>query len=231
MKLRRLMRMGPYELMERSRQEALKRLERSGWVTRPAPRLEVSLADWQAAAPVRFFQGASTATSSLVAARWPGTCENITRTAAATCNNRFDLLGYEDLSFGDPVDWHLDPVSGRRAPLTHWSRLDPLAATALGDSKVIWELNRHQWLVGLGCAYRLSGDERYAVAAVDSIGEWIAANPPGLGVNWASSLEVALRLISWCWAAVLLLGSKATSEDLFATWLGSIRRHALHVER
>jgi len=232
MRFRRLARMRISELAERSRQEALKRLERTGWATLPGSRLKVSLADWQVTAPARFFQGAaSSAAPSLVAARWPDAGKDITRTAEQACNKRFNLLGYRNLSFGDHVDWHLDPVSGRRAPLVHWSRLDPLDATALGDSKVIWELNRHQWLVGLGCAYQLSGDERYAAAAVGSIGEWIDANPPGVGINWASSLEVSLRLISWCWATVLLLGSKALSEDLFAVWLSSIRRHALHVER
>jgi hypothetical protein len=224
--------MGLDELMERSLQEALKRLERAGWAERPAPRLEVSLADWQVVAPARFFHGAaSDETPFLLAARWPGTCEAVTRAAEQICHKRFDLLGYRDLSFGDPVDWHLDSVSGRRAPLAHWSRLSPLDTAALGDSKVIWELNRHQWLAQLGCAYRLSGDERYAAAVSGFIGEWIDANPPGMGINWASSLEVALRLISWCWASVLLLGSKALSEDLFAAWLASIRRHALHVER
>jgi len=232
MRLRRLARMSVSELAGRSRQEALKRLERAGWAARPAPPLEVSFADWQAAAPVRFFQGpAGAAAWTRVAARWPAACEDITRAAEQICNKRFDLLGYRDLSFGDPVDWHLDPVSGRRAPLVHWTLLDPLDVAALGDSKVIWELNRHQWLVGLACAYRLSGDERHAAAVAGFIGEWIAANPPGVGINWASSLEVALRLMSWCWAAVLLLGSKALAEEFFATLFASIRRHAVHVER
>jgi hypothetical protein len=232
MRLRRLTRMGVSELAGRSRQEALKRLERAGWATRSSRRLEVSLDDWRAAVPARFFQGgASAAVPALVETRWPGARESIARAAKQRCSKRFDLLGYRDLSFGDPVDWQLDPVSGRRAPLVHWSRLDPLDGPAVGDSKVIWELNRHQWLVELGCAYRLSGDDRYAAAVVGSIGEWIEANPPGVGINWASSLEVALRLVSWCWAAVLLLDSKALSEDVFAALLSSIRQHALHVER
>jgi heparinase II/III-like protein len=224
--------MGIRELAGRSRQEAMKRLERAGWATPPAPRLEVSLANWRAAAPARFFQGAASGdTPVLIAARWPGACGDITRAAEQTYSKRFDLLGYRNLSFGDPVDWHLDSVSGRRAPLVHWSRLNPMDAAALGDSKVIWELNRHQWLVQLGCAYQLTGDERYATAVAKSISEWVDANPPGVGINWASSLEVALRLIAWCWAAVLLLGSTAFLEDVFAALLASIRRHALHVER
>src|SRR5690348_1561234 len=39
---------------------------------------------------------------------------------------RFDLLGLRDLSFGQPIDWHLEPRSGKRAPLDHWSRIDYL---------------------------------------------------------------------------------------------------------
>ena len=32
----------------------------------------------------------------------------------------------------------------------------------VGDAKITWELNRHQHLVTLAKAYRLTGDERYA---------------------------------------------------------------------
>src|SRR5215467_1397880 len=231
MKLRRLVRMTVSELLGRSRQEALKRLERAGWATPSPLRADVSLAKWQAAAPARFFPGATVAAPSLLAGRWPAAHEDIMRSAEQISLKRFDLLGYRDLSFGDPVDWQLDPLAGRRAPRVHWSRLDPLDATTVGDSKVIWELNRHHWIVTLGCAYRLSGDEQYAAAAIRVVREWVDANPRGMGINWASSLEVALRLMSWCWTAVLLLGSKALSEHRFADWLRSIRRHALHVER
>src|SRR5205807_9656842 len=84
-RLRRLLRMGVGELAGRSRQEALKRLERAGWATGPALRLEVSLADWQSAARARFFQGAASAEAPpLVAAGWPAACEDITRAAEQT---------------------------------------------------------------------------------------------------------------------------------------------------
>ena len=79
--------------------------------------------------------------------------------------------------------------------------VDFLDAGRVGDSKVVWELNRHQWLVRLGQAYRMTGDERYAERFAATIVEWTRANPPGVGINWASSLEVAFRIISWSWAA------------------------------
>ena len=159
------------------------------------------LARFLEAAPARFFEGA-------VSPDVPGELRRRTREAEAALvgeaesvlAGRFDLLGYRGLSFGDPLDWHLDPVSGKRAPLVHWTDVDFLDAGRVGDSKVIWELNRHQWLVRLGQAYRMTGDERYAERFAAVIGEWTRANPPGVGINWASSLEVAFRIISWSWA-------------------------------
>src|SRR5207249_8590072 len=61
--------------------------------------------------------------------------------------------------------------------------------------------------------------------------EWLAANPPGIGINWTSSLEIALRLISWCWALVLFRGCRSVSPALFGAVLSSLCAHASHVER
>src|SRR5262249_44302322 len=151
-----------------------KHLERAGWATPSALRTDVSLATWQTAAPARFFPGAAVAAAPPpLPRRRPPPPRDIMRFAEQISLQRLHLLRYRDLSFGDPVDWQLDPLAGRRAPLVHWSRLDPLDATTVGDSKVIWELNRHHWMVTLGCAYRLSGDEQYAAAAIRVVREWV----------------------------------------------------------
>src|SRR6185369_967009 len=49
---------------------------------------------------------------------------------------RFDLLGLHDLRFGDPIDWHLEPLSSKRAPLCHWSQIDYLDPSVVGDKKI-----------------------------------------------------------------------------------------------
>ena len=151
--------------------------------------------------------------------------------ADRVCEGHFDLLGHRGLSFGHPIDWHLDPVSGRRSPRVHWSRLNPLDPLVVGDSKVVWELNRHQWLVHLGQAYRLTGDERYAVVSAGHLRAWMSANPPGVGINWASSLEAALRIIAWCWTLHLFRQAPEFSGWLFRELARWIVIHALHVER
>jgi hypothetical protein len=182
--------------------------------------------------PGRFFPGpGADGTAAFLAERLPGARAALLEEAASISRGRFDLLGYRGLSFGDPPDWHLDAVSGTRAPLVHWSRIDPLDPNVVGDSKVIWELNRHQWMVRLGQAYRLTGDETYAGRFAACLGDWLADNPPGVGINWASSLEVALRLVAWCWALALFHRSPSLTPAFFLDVLGAIHAHARHVER
>ena len=158
-------------------------------------------------------------------------CQGVLIAAHHAAHGRFDLLGYRGLEFGDPVDWHLDPVSGRRAPLVHWSRLDPLNCGAIGDTKVIWELNRHQWLVHLGQSWRLTGDPRYAHAVVQQMLAWLQMNPTGMGINWASSLEIAFRLTAWCWALTLIHDWSGLTPAVFSQFETAVEAHATHVER
>lgn len=229
--LRRLRQMRLGEIACRGRQETRKWLDRSGMgagaVSAPAAVEPLSALD-----PARFFEGATSArTPALVTELAPQTSRAVVDAAERALRGTFDLLGYRGLSFGEPIDWRRDAISGVRAPLAHWSRLDPLDTATVGDSKVPWELNRHQWLVTLGQAYRLTGDERYVDAVMWSVRDWLKANPYGRGINWTSSLEVALRLIAWCWTLFLVRTSPLLSATFMAEVSAAAARHATHVER
>ena len=150
--------------------------------------------------------------------------------ADAVVAGRFNLLGFQGLSFGDPIDWHLEPVSGKRAPLIHWSRLNFLDADLAGDKKVVWELNRHQYFVTLGQAYWVTGDEKYVRTFVNHLESWMDQNPPKLGINWASSLEVAFRSISWIWALYFFKDSPALEPKTFLRAWKFLYLNALHLE-
>ena len=213
----RLRRMSSAEIAGRGRERAVTWVERFGGGARP--RTPVGEYD-----PSALAGAANAGTAPIAAALAPDACAATVAAAERALEGRFDLLGYEDLSFGDPIDWRLDPVSGVRSPLVHWSRLDVLDRAQVGDSKVPWELNRHQWLVGLGQAYRLTGDEKYRDAFHATFGHWLAANPRGRGIAWASSLEVALRLIAWSWAVALFGEAPPGMAE-------SAADHAVHIER
>jgi hypothetical protein len=143
----------------------------------------------------------------------------------------FDLLGHDRVAAGTPIDWHRDPSTGTRAPMRHWSRIAYLDPAVVGDYKLLWELNRHQHFVTLGQAYAYSRDTRYAEAFAAQLASWIRANPPRIGVNWASSLEVSYRSIAWVWALQLFADAPELTDELLLTALESLRRHASHVER
>lgn len=241
-RLRRLASMPLREVAGRSRQEAAKLFDRLTWnerTTEPIAVLEEhapSLASDTAVlqflrgdAPARFFAGIEE--PARVGELFPGHREAVIKHADASLRNRFDLLGYRTLWFGDPIDWHLDPVWSRRAPRAHWTQIDPLDTESVGDSKIVWELNRHQWITRLAQAYALSGDERYAEHAVAAIDSWIDANPYGIGINWSSSLEAAYRVMSWSWTLLLLRNASALTAAHAQRVLGSIWLHANYVSR
>lgn len=149
--------------------------------------------------------------------------------ADGICKGRFDLLGFKDLFFGEPVDWHFDPVSGNRTPLVHWSEITEIKDNDAVDKKVIWELNRCQHFITLGRAYWHTGDKRYAETFVKLIESWMEKNPPKLGVNWLSSLEVSFRSIAWVWAFYFF--KDCLTPELFWRALKFLYLHAQHLEK
>jgi hypothetical protein len=163
-------------------------------------------------------------------ARWPAGAEKIIERANRTIAGSFDLLGFEDLRFGEPIDWHFEPVENKRSPLIHWSLFEELNADLSGDKKIVWELNRHQHFVQLGQAYWFTNNERYARTLVAHLESWMDQNPPKLGVNWVSSLEIAFRSISWLWAFHFLKGSRALTSQVFLRALKFLYLNARHLE-
>lgn len=134
---------------------------------------------------------------------FPGAYERILREADSICKHHFSFLGYQDLFCADQkdeVNWHLDPVNQKEAPKIWWQKLDCSDSQVVGDPKVIWELNRHQHFLILAKAYLLSGDDKYKNEFISQLESWFLSNPPKMGINWASSLELAYRSIAWIWA-------------------------------
>ncbi|AOY84351.2 MAG: hypothetical protein F6K63_03790 [Moorea sp. SIO1G6] len=107
------------------------------------------------------------------------------------------------------IDWHLDPQMGKRAPLQFGLDLDYRNPSSVGNVKNIWEKNRHHHLTILALAYALTGNKHYAKAVEEQLLSWVEQNPFPLGVNWTSSLEFGVRLISWVWIERLLRGTSS----------------------
>jgi hypothetical protein len=162
---------------------------------------------------------------------WPGAAADASARAARLLEGQYDLLGYTGLQLGVLPDWHHDPVHDRRPPLIFWANV-PFLEPAAGDHKIIWELNRHQHWLGLGRAHALTGDRRCYARFTSQLASWLAANPPLIGTNWASMLELAFRTIAWMWALELFTGSAGPEDE--EPWLVdlllALDRQLTHIE-
>lgn len=146
-------------------------------------------------------------------------------------SGKFDLLGFENLDFGAPVNWHYEPLAEKHLPLKHWKQFDELSTVETGDKKIVWELNRQQYFFTLGAAFWLTGDERYAETFAAQLDGWMRANPPGMGINWLSSLEVSFRVVSWTWAFNFFKDSVHFTPELFRTALKFVYQHGRHLSK
>jgi len=164
----------------------------------------------------------------------PDEAAQILREADEICGHRFRLLGYENLDYGDPIDWHLDRVHGKRAPLDPWFKIPFLDFALVGDHKVTWELNRHQHLVTLAKAHLLSDkgnkNDKHVCELIAQWRNWIEANPYPLGINWGSTLEVAFRSLSWIWVDQLLAGTPEYAQ-FHAEMAPALAFHGRYIER
>jgi hypothetical protein len=179
----------------------------------------------------RFFFASSEveALCGVLKQQFPSIAADIVARAERVCAHRFDLLGYEDLDYGPEIDWHLDLVHGKRGPAKPWFKVNYLDFEEVGDAKITWELNRHQHLVTLAKAYRLTGDPKFSNELVALWKHWQSANPYPIGMNWASSLEVAFRSLSWLWVYFLLEGTPAMTAELRQQWMHGLALSGRHI--
>ena len=154
---------------------------------------------------------------------------------AADCilAGEFGLFGNRSWTLGFPL--------GRGTPTPRPERLHRHSpsvktlnyrdASVVGNIKYLWEINRHLELVTLAQAWRLTGEMRFARGCRTLVDSWIGQCPYMKGPNWASSLELALRMVNWSCAWHLLDGDQSVlfqdqdGEAFKARWLNAVRQH------
>jgi len=228
--LQRVRTMNRAEIADRIRQQATARLDflRHKIGSEPIPVIAETPGHLR---PQFFFQPDSVPElCSKLRQLFPETAARIVARAERICQHRFDLLGYEDIDYGSEIDWHFDRVNGKQAPRKPSFQVKYLDFAQVGDSKVTWELNRHQHLVTLAKAYCLTGDEKFASELFRQWHQWHAQNPYPIGINWASSLEVAFRALSWIWLYHLLAGSPVMPAGFRRSWLRALAISGRHID-
>ncbi|MEJ5311260.1 MAG: alginate lyase family protein [Anaerolineae bacterium] len=182
----------------------------------------------------RFFLDATLCQSFV--ATMEKTCPGVTAFAISAadrvCEHVFDLLGSGPTYLGDEIDWHIDFKTGHRfEPQRYYADIRPAYYPGGYDIKVPWELSRCQHFAWLGQAYLFTEDEKYAREFVMQVRDWVTRNPWPWGVNWACTMDVAIRAVNWLWGYHFFQDSPSLSDEFRLIFYKSLLVHGRHIFR
>jgi hypothetical protein len=143
--------------------------------------------------------------------------------------HKIDLLGSGLAELGPQIDWHTDFKSGYRWPADLYEDLEVTRLDDQSDAKVPWELSRCHHLLTLARAATLFEDERYALEFEAQLSAWLDANPPGIGINWVTPMEVAIRAVNLVWAVSTLGEWRPLEPQLYDRLITALRWHGRHI--
>ena len=192
-----------------------------------APRLRKAVG--KAVPPLQIAPGVLPEAQAVAAAlRGTSYAAEVDALAREIIQHRFPLFG-GSLDTGREIHWNRDYGHGIEYPTVWFRRIPYLDFSRVGDHKAIWELNRHQHLVLLAQAWRLTGRIVYLNEIAAELEHWMDRNPYGRGMQWTSALEAAFRVLSWIWAWHLV--AEALPEPLRARWAEALYQHGVHLRQ
>jgi heparinase II/III-like protein len=157
--------------------------------------------------------------------------ERLRTTADEAAKGRILCFGRWTADFGHPIDWH-------RNPLKHegWNPADPWFRARTndraGDVKYAWEAARfpHAYHLARAATFFPERADIYAAALTRQFESFIADNPAGFGIHWASGQEVGLRLLAWLFALDVLLLRTANGKAAEPIVAEALMTGARHIE-
>ncbi|WP_395748085.1 heparinase II/III family protein [Prosthecobacter sp.] len=119
----------------------------------------------------------------------------------------WELFGWKRVEVGAPPCWHRDATLGAVIdPETPAYKLDHRNLPDDADARAIWEINRWSEMTRMAMHSALNGDVHAIRVSQLWLEDWCDRNTPGMGINWTSPLEAALRLMNFCWFDALVRG-------------------------
>ena len=118
----------------------------------------------------------------------------LTEAADQACRGRITGFSSVELDYGFPINWQLNPLTGRECDRKKkWYQIADFDEER-GDIKVIWEISRFSHFLTFARAYLLTGDEKYYRAFSGQLAHWLENNPYSYGANFKCGQECALRM-------------------------------------
>lgn len=160
---------------------------------------------------------------------FPGRTAEITAEADALAALRLRIFSYPEVCCQPKIPWRRDLIHSVETDIRHHTEIPFLNFDKVGDAKLVWEPNRHQYFVTLGLTYLLTQQDSYAEVLMSHFEDWLEQNPYARGINWASSLEVAFRSWSWLWSLYLLAESSTLTGERIARMAAALARNAAFI--
>ena len=111
--------------------------------------------------------------------------------------NEYSIFGI-NINLEEKIIWHQDKFSGFVYPLKRFDKINAAQWFNQGVELVFpWELSRFYFGINLAQKYLINGDTHYYEIFRKQINDWIESNPFLYGVNWLSTMDVAIRAVNW----------------------------------
>ena len=121
-----------------------------------------------------------------------------TETAGLLLKGRVPAFGHWVSWRPETAFWHTDFLTGAVWPCRSGAKPDYRPSNSVGDARTVWEINRLQHFVMLAMvAYREPAKGTAAGQLItEQLNSWVRANPFPDGINHASAMEEALRVLA-----------------------------------
>lgn len=139
-----------------------------------------------------------------------------------TYKNKYYCFGRE-IDILNKIEWHKG-INGIWNKEKYSLDIDTKYSDSIGDIRYNWEINRHHFFPYLALKYRDSNDKSYYELLKRHFYEWNRENYFLKGINWLSSMEIAIRSYQWLITYYILeeIAENDFREDLMKSIISSM---------
>ncbi len=114
------------------------------------------------------------------------------------------------VKFANTINWHKGMFKDWDSNISSYD-IKLRNTDLIGDVRYTWELNRMEFTPYLAILYLKTGEENYIELLESYFEDWVDKNRFCKGINWTSSMEIAIR--SYQWLIVLFLIKDTDKKD------------------
>lgn len=167
--------------------------------------------------------------------KYPSHSERVIRRGELLLEGVATIFGWMKVDIGIATNWRScfdEKNSTKEWPDDFYWAIDfsRLRGGPAPDVKINWEVNRLQFLLDLGMCFRISGANSYALKARSFLESWLDSVAYPFGPQWASNLEVGLRVLSIVRLCQFFADSEVWDEEFLLKVMASVELHLDHLE-